>query len=143
MEATPSHQICLQILLQYQDITIFHFIAEINISYLMEYFNFNIQVLYEGCISITFHDFGREWRNLRKCFLRGVKMYGTGLHELETLLADILEELVEVIKKRGSKAFVIEQDIYRTVAASMWLMVRNSDQAMWFVNYHLFQQFRT
>ena len=56
-------------------------------------------------------------------------MYGTGLHELETQLADILEELVEVIEKRGNQAFVIEQDMYRTIAASMWLMVSNNDQA--------------
>ena len=51
-------------------------------------------------------------------------MYGTGLHELETLLADVLEELVEVIKKKGKQAFVIEEDIYKAVASSLWLMVR-------------------
>ena len=119
------------------------FISEPKSSFVMQYFNFNIQALFDGGIPMGFLDYGREWRNLRKCFLRGVKMYGTGLDELESLLADILEELVEAIEKRGNQAFVIEQDMYRTVAASMWLMVRNSDQAMWFLYYHLFQQFRT
>ena len=104
----------------------------------MKYYNFDIQVLFKEGLSMGFLDFGREWRNLRKCFLRGVKMYGTGLHELETLLADILEELVGVIEKRGSQAFVIEHDMYRTIAASMWLMVSNTDQAKWFVYHHLF-----
>ena len=107
----------------------------------MKYFNFNIQALYEEGLSVGFLDFGREWRNMRKSFLRGVKMYGTGLHELETLLADILEELVEVIEKKGNQGFVIEQDLYRTVAASMWLMVSKSCKL--FVRHHLFQQFRT
>ena len=50
-------------------------------------------------------------------------MYGTGLHELESLLADVLEELVEVIEKKGSQAFVVEEDLYKAVAASLWLLV--------------------
>ena len=79
--------------------------------------------MYEEGPPMGFHDFGREWKNLRKGFLRGVKMYGTGLHELETLLADVLEELVEVIEKKGNQAFVIEEDIYKAVASSMWLLV--------------------
>ena len=50
-------------------------------------------------------------------------MYGTGLHELETLLADVLEELVEVIEKKGNRAFVVEEYVYKGVAASLWLLV--------------------
>ena len=97
----------------------------------MQYFyNFDIQAMLDGELSMGLLDIGREWRNMRKSFLRGVKMYGTGLHELETLLADILEELVEVIEKKGNQGFVIEYDMYRTVAASMWLMVSNSDHAL-------------
>ena len=79
--------------------------------------------MYGESTPMAFHDFGREWKNLRKGFLRGVKMYGTGLHELETMLADVLEELVEVIEKKGNQAFAIEEDLYKTVAAAMWLMV--------------------
>ena len=99
----------------------------------MKYYNFDIQVLFKEGLSMGFLDFGREWRNLRKCFLRGVRMYGTGLNELETLLADILEELIEVIEKKVSQAIVIEQDMYRTIAASMWLMVSITDQDIWLV----------
>ena len=79
--------------------------------------------MYGDSSPMAFHEFGREWKNLRKSFLRGIKMYGTGLHELETLLADVLEELVEVIKRKGKQAFVIEEDIYKAVGSSMWLMV--------------------
>ena len=74
-------------------------------------------------VPLAAHDPGREWRNLRKSVFRGVKMYGTGLQELETLLADVLEELVEVIEKKGNQAFVMEEDLFKAVAATLWLMV--------------------
>ena len=50
-------------------------------------------------------------------------MYGTGFHHLEVMLADILEELVESIEKKANQAFVIEDDIYKAISASMWVMV--------------------
>ena len=72
---------------------------------------------------MAFIDSGFSWKNLRSSFHSGVKMYGTGFHDMEVLLADVLEELVESIEKKVNQAFVIEDDIYRAISASMWVMV--------------------
>ena len=84
----------------------------------------HFQVTYKEGTALGFIDHGFVWKNLRKSFHSAVKMYGTGLHDLEVLLADILEELVERIEKKPNQAFVIEDDIYKAILASMWVMVR-------------------
>ena len=84
----------------------------------------HFQVAYKEGSSLGFIDCGFFWKNLRSSFHSGVKMYGTGFHHLEVMLADILEELVESIEKKLNQPFVIEDDIYRAISASMWVMVR-------------------
>ena len=83
-----------------------HFISDIVFYHLVKYF-----VGEEGT-DVVFSDFGREWEVLRRVAYGSVRKYAVH-DQLPTLIADIVDEVVDTIKKNhGSQPFDIKEYLF-------------------------------
>ena len=67
-----------------------------------------------------------HWHSLKKAAFRSVRQHGDGLERIESILLEMMQELIERIKQYDGKPIDLKDDIYNYIVKTVYIMLVGS-----------------